>query len=118
MTLTNKNDGKMDVGLRIMRLLLNEGGDRPMREIARRLKLPSSTVYYHQMRLVKLGILVREEVVRGHIRWAYYTPQPMFTEDMDGTLELLNRLAEKVDDANDDKLVNCLAMFLKCYGNG
>lgn len=96
-----------------MRLLLNEEEDFCTREIGRRLDLPSSTVHYHLTRLVNLGILTKE-VVDGPVLHAYYTPQPIFTEDIDGTLQLLNAITEKVENGD---LVNCIDMFLKCYGN-
>lgn len=94
-----------------MRLLLNEGGDFSTREIAKRLSLPLSTVHYHLMRLVDLGILTKE-VVEGAVQRAYYTPQPIFTDNIEETLKLLNRLAEKIE---GDELVNCINMFLQCY---
>ena len=94
-----------------MRLLLNEGGDFSTREIARQLSLPLSTVHYHLMRLVNLGVLTKE-VVEDSVQRAYYTPQPIFTENIDETLELLDQLALKV---KGEELANCIDMFLQCY---
>ena len=82
-----------------MRLLLNEAEDFSTRDIAGRLRLPLSTVHYHLIRLTKLGILIREEVP-GKILKAYYTPQSIFTENIDGTFQLLNAIAEKVENGN------------------
>jgi len=94
-----------------MRILLNEENDIHTREIARRLHLPSSTVHYHLMRLVKRGVLTKE-VVDDTIMRAYYTPQPIFTENIEETLHLLDQLALKV---KGDELANCIDMFQQCY---
>jgi len=100
-----------DIRLQIMRLLLDTGEDLSVREIARRLDRPSGHVFYHLKRLYEMGILKREE--NGDR--VYYSPQAIFTEEIDNVLETLMELSDLIDDPNDTKIANCLTMFLKCY---
>ncbi len=100
-----------DIRLQIMRLLLDTGEDLSVREISRKLDRPSGHVFYHLKRLHEMGILKREEVEDR----VYYTPQAIFTEEIDDVLETLMDLSELIDDPNETKIANCLTMFLKCY---
>ncbi|GAH60228.1 unnamed protein product [marine sediment metagenome] len=94
-----------------MRLLLDTGEDLAVREIARRLDRPLGHVFYHLKRLHEMGVLKREEVGDR----VYYTPQAIFTDEIDNVLETLMELSELIDDPNETKIANCLTMFLKCY---
>jgi len=100
-----------DIRLQIMRLLLNTGEDLSVREISRRLDRPSGHVFYHLKRLNEMGILRKEE---NEAR-VYYTPQEIFTEDIEDVLETLMELSDLIDDPNEAKIANCVTMFLKCY---
>ena len=100
-----------DIRLQIMRLLLDTGEDLSVREIARRLDRPSGHVFYHLKRLNEMGILRREEIEDR----VYYTPQAIFTEEIDSVLETLMELSELINDPDESKIANCITMFLKCY---
>ncbi len=100
-----------DIRLQIMRLLLDTGEDISVREIARRLDRPLGHVFYHLKRLHEMGILKREKVEDR----VYYTPQAIFTDEIDNVLDTLMELSELIDDPNETKIDNCLTMFLKCY---
>ena len=102
-----------DIRLQIMRLLLDTGEDLSVREIARRLDRPSGHVFYHLKRLHEMGILTREEVEDR----VYYTPQAIFTEEIDNVLDTLMELAELIDEPNEKKISNCVTMFLECYNS-
>ena len=106
-------DSKPDIRLNIMMLLLKSGEDISVREIARRLDRPSGHVFYHLKKLYEMGVLNREELDDR----VYYTPQAIFTEDVDGVLEDLSKLSELIEDADEDKIANCVTMFLKCYNS-
>jgi len=94
-----------------MRLLLDTGEDLSVREIARRLDRPSGHVFYHLKRLHEMGILTKEEIKDK----VYYTPQAIFTEEIDKVLETLMELSDLIEDPNESKIANCVTMFLKCY---
>ncbi|GAG60974.1 unnamed protein product, partial [marine sediment metagenome] len=79
-----------------MRLLLDTGEDLAVREIARRLNRPLGHVFYHLKRLHEMGILKREEVEDR----VYYTPQAIFTDEIEDVLETLMDLSELIDDPN------------------
>jgi len=96
-----------------MRLLLDPGEDLHVREIARRLDRPSGHVFYHLKKLHEMGILIKEEIDDR----VYYTPQAIFTEEIDDVLETLMELSDLIDDPNDMKIANCIKMFLKCYNS-
>ena len=100
-----------DIRLQIMRLLLDTGEDLSVREIARRLDRPSGHVFYHLKKLHEMGILKKEEIEDR----VYYTPQAIFTEEIDKVLETLMELSDLIDDPNEAKIANCITMFLKCY---
>ena len=100
-----------DIRLQIMRLLLDTGEDLSVREIARRLDRPSGHVFYHLKRLHEMGILKREKVEKQ----VYYTPQAIFTDEIDNVLDTLMELSELIDDPNETKIANCVTMFLQCY---
>lgn len=104
-------EGKQDLKLQIMRLLLDTGEDLSVREIARRLDRPSGHIFYHLKRMGEMGILKRERVEDR----VYYTPQKIFTEKIDNVLNTLLELSDLIDNSNETKLSNCIAMFLKCY---
>ncbi len=94
-----------------MKLLLNKDEDISVREISRRLNRPNGHVFYHLKRLHKLGILTREQIEDR----VYYTPQPIFTENIDNVLNTLMELSELIKDSNEKKIANCITMFLECY---
>jgi len=96
-----------------MKLLLNKDEDISVREISRRLNRPSGHVFYHLKRLTAMGILTREQVEDR----VYYTPQPIFTEEVDGVLDTLMELSELIEDSNEKKIANCITMFLSCYNH-
>ncbi len=100
-----------NVRLQIMKLLLNKDEDISVREISRRLNRPNGHVFYHLKRLHKLGILTREQIEDR----VYYTPQPIFTENIDDVLDTLMQLSELIKDSNEKKIANCITMFLECY---
>ncbi len=100
-----------DVRLQIMRLLLDTGEDISVREIARRLDRPSGHVFYHLKKLHEMGILTKEEIEDR----VYYTPQAIFTDEIDNVLETLLKLSELIEDPNETKMANCITLFLKCY---
>ncbi len=100
-----------DIRLQIMQLLLEPAEDLSGREIARRLDRPSGHIFYHIKKLYEMGILTREEVDDR----VYYTPQAIFTEKIDDVLETLMELSELIDDPNEEKIANCVTMFLQCY---
>ena len=100
-----------NIRLQIMRLLLDTGEDISVREIARRLDRPSGHVFYHLKRLHEMGVLTREEIDDR----VYYTPQAIFTDEIDNVLEALLKLSELIDDPNETKIANCITLFLKCY---
>ena len=100
-----------DIRLQIMRLLLDTGEDLSVREIARRLDRPSGHVFYHLKKLHEMGILKKEEIEDR----VYYTPQAIFTEEIDNVLETLLKLSELIEDPNETKIANCVNLFLKCY---
>jgi len=100
-----------DIRLQIMRLLLDTGEDLSVREIARRLDRPSGHVFYHLKKLHEMGILIKEEIGDR----VYYTPQAIFTEEIDNVLEALLKLSELIEDPNETKISNCVTLFLKCY---
>ena len=100
-----------EIRLQIMRLLLDTGEDISVREIVRRLDRPSGHVFYHLKKLHEMGILKKEEIEDR----VYYTPQAIFTEEIDKVLETLLKLSELIDDPNETKIANCVSLFLKCY---
>ena len=94
-----------------MRLLLNTDEELHVREIARRLHKPSSHIMYWLKKLVTLGVVVREDV-EGK---TYYTPQPLFTENIEDTLKSLHKINRKVKNGTLEKTANCIIYFLQCY---
>ncbi len=96
-----------------MQLLLEPAEDLSVREIARKLDRPSGHVFYHLKKLHEMGILTREEIDDR----VYYTPQAIFTEEIEGVLETLMELSDLIDDSNESKIANCITMFLKCYNS-
>ena len=100
-----------DLRLEIMLLLLNSDDDISVREIARRLDRPVGHVFYHLKRLNELGILTRNEF-DGRV---YYSPQNLFTDEVEGTLNTLIGLSRLIKEADGEKIAHCVSMFLKCY---
>ena len=93
-----------DIRLQIMRLLLDTGEDLSVREISRRLGRPSGHVFYHLKRLHEMGILTREEAEDR----VYYTPQAIFTEEIDKVLETLMKLSDSIDDPTETKIIEVI----------
>ena len=102
---------RRNIRIEIMRLLLDTGEDLSVREIARRLDLTAGHVFYHLKRLYEMGILIREEIEDR----VYYTPQPIFTENIDDVMNSLLKLSDLIKDSDELKIANCVTMFLKCY---
>jgi DNA-binding MarR family transcriptional regulator len=100
-----------DLKLEIMRILLNQDEDISVRGIARRLDLPSSHIFYHLKKMVEMGILTKNRVEDK----MFYTPQKMFTSDIEKTTKKINEISVNIDESDPTKLSNCLAMFLRCY---
>ena len=100
-----------DIRLQIMQLLLDEGKDLSVREIARRLDRPSGHVFYHLKKLYKMGILNRDKIGDR----VYYTPQEIFTNNIDETLDTIIELSKLIEANNGEIIANCITMFLKCY---
>ncbi len=96
-----------------MQLLLEPAEDLSVREIARRLDRPPGHVFYHLKKLHEMGILRREEFDDR----VYYTPQAIFTDKIDDVLETLMDLSDLIDDSNEEKIANCITMFLRCYNS-
>ncbi len=104
---------KNNLRLQIMKLLLEPAEDLSVREIARRLDRPSGHVFYHLKKLHEMGILTREEIEDR----VYYTPQAIFTAEIDEVRETLLNLSDLIDDSNEVKIANCVTMFLQCYNS-
>lgn len=100
-----------DIRLQIMQLLLNTGEDLSVREIARKLDRPSGHVFYHLKKLFEMGILKREQIEDR----VYYTPQELFTNNIDETLDTIIELSKLIEANNGEIIANCITMFLKCY---
>ncbi len=96
-----------------MQLLLEPAEDLSGREIARRLDRPSGHIFYHIKKLHEMGILVKEEIEDR----VYYTPQAIFTDEIDAVLETLMDLSGLIEDSNEAKIANCVTMFLKCFNS-
>ena len=96
-----------------MQLLLEPAEDLSGREIARRLDRPSGHIFYHIKKLHEMGILVKEEIEDR----VYYTPQAIFTDEIDDVLETLMELSDLIEDPNETKIANCVTMFLKCFNS-
>lgn len=99
--------------LRILKLLLEEGEDVSLREVARRLGISSSLTHYHMQKMTQLGILVHR--VTGK-QMGYYEPQRIFVEDVEGTKMLLRGMSGRIEGCTDEKMGNCVSFFLalKC----
>ena len=94
-----------------MKLMHDTGEDLSVREIARRLDRPYGHVFYHLKRLYERGVLTREQIEDK----VYYTPQALFTEEIDDVLDTLMDLSKLITEPDDKKISNCIAMFLQCY---
>lgn len=101
----------MDVRLEILRLLLSTGEDLSVHEIARRLKLPPSQVFYHLRKMVEWGILIREELFDR----VFYSPQKIFCVDVEATVDLLKKIGGKVEGVDDFQLANILYYFIMVH---
>jgi len=100
-----------NIQLKILKLLLEEGEDISLREVARRLGISSSLTHYHMQKMSKAGILVHRVTGR---QMGYYEPQQIFTEYVDVSRVVLAELAKRVEDCTGEKLGNCIGFFLKC----
>ena len=100
-----------DIKLEIMRILLNQDEDTPVRGIARRLDLPSSLIFYHLKKMVEMGILKKNKIEDR----IYYTPQKIFTSEITETTNKIAEISANIDESDPTKLANCITMFLKCY---
>lgn len=107
----SERESERPIRVKILLLLLNEGGEISVREISRRLGVSSSTVFYHLKGLADLGVLVRRQVGDR----IYYVPQPIFTRRVPETVESLATLLEKVRGATTIRVANCVYYFLQCY---
>ena len=95
--------------INILRLLLEEGEDTSVREIARRLKISGALSHYHLRKMVEMGVLIHHATSS---RAGYYELQPIFTENLRSTSFLLSLVAERVNGCTPDKLGNCVSFFL------
>lgn len=102
-----------DIKLEIMRILLNQDEDIPVRGIARRLGLPSSLIFYHLKKMVEMGILTKNKT-NGYM---FYAPQKIFTSEIKDTINKISEISVNIDESDHIKLANCIAMFLKCYNH-
>lgn len=109
---SKKKKEKVNVQLEILRLLLEEGEDIPLREVARRLGISSSLTHYHMQKMAKMGVLIHHITGR---QMGYYEPQRIFTEDVEGAKVLLRNLLDKIEGCTEEKLGNCISFFLRCY---
>ena len=100
-----------DLRIEIMQLLLEDGEDLAVREIARRLNRPPGHVFYHLKKLHEMGILCRDKIEDR----VYYTPQNIFTKKTDETIGTINELSKLIKAKNGETIANCIMMFLKCY---
>ena len=60
--------------------------------------------------MAKQGVLIKEEYVRGS---GCYTPNAIFTDNVEVTKGLLKKVAEGIDDQSEDNIANCIRLFLK-----
>lgn len=95
--------------LKILKLLLEEGEDTSVREVARRLNISSALAHYHMRKLVEMGVLIHRATSP---RAGYYELQPIFTENRLATTFLLSRVSEKVKGWTPDNLGCCVSFFL------
>ena len=100
-----------DIRLEIMRILLNQDEDIHVRGIARKLDLPSGHIFYHLKKMVEMGLL-EKQLINDKM---FYTPQKIFTEEVNDTMNKLSEISENIDELDYKKLSNCITMFLKCY---
>ena len=84
--------------------------DTSVRKIAKKLNHPVSHIFYYLKKMAKQGILIKEEYVRGS---GCYTPQSIFTDNIESTKDLLRKISEGIDTPSKDKIANCIRLFLK-----
>ena len=98
--------------LDILRILLSPPyeEDTSVRKIAKKLNRPVSHIFYYLKKMHRQGILIKEEYVRGS---GCYTPNAIFTDNIDVTKGLLRKISEGIENTSDDKLANCIRLFLK-----
>lgn len=108
------NSANIDVQPEIIKLLLEEGEDTSVREVARRLKISSALAHYHMKKLSEMGVLIHRATSP---KAGYYELQPIFTADQKDTAVLLSRISKKVKDCTPDKLGNCVKFFLNASSN-
>lgn len=104
-----------EIQLGIVRILVETPDHVSVREMGRRLRVPSSQVWYHLQRLVEMGVLVKRswtEETGDIIReWSEYEPQPIFSDP--GALGEVLRLGDRVRDATPLRIANCVAFLVK-----
>ena len=83
--------------------------DTSVRKIAKKLNRPVSHIFYYLKKMHKEGILVKEEYVRGS---GCYTPHAIFVDNVEETKALLRKVAEGIEDSSEEKLANCIRLFL------
>lgn len=95
--------------LRVFQLLMESDQPLSFGEISRRLHITKSLAYHHVRRLVQQGALleIRED---GNVR---YDAQPIFLDDLEETLHLLEKLSEKLVDPSPAKLAFCIRIILE-----
>lgn len=98
---------RRNIQVEIMRLLMEIDHDPYLTEIAKKLGVPSSHVYYHVKQLVEKGILLKREE-EGMI---VYQPQPFFGPKNLAIVEMaLKGMATKT--GNSEKVLsNCLKLY-------
>lgn len=102
-----------DLEVDILKTLLKHREDISIRQLAKKLGRPSSHVFYYLKKMAQNGILTKEESgTRG-----YYKPQPIFGRDVETTIKMLSNIANNIDEATDEKLANCIAIFIKLHGS-
>jgi len=96
----------------ILKILLSppHEEDTTVRKIAKKLDCPVSHVFYYLKKMAKQGILIKEEYVRGS---GCYTPHAIFTDNIETTKTMLRKISKGIDDSTEDKLANCIRLFLK-----
>lgn len=104
-----------DLEVDILKILLKppHREDISIRQIAKKLRRPSSHIFYYLKKMTRDGILTKEESgERG-----YYKLQPIFGCEVETTIKMLSTIANNINEATDEKLANCITIFIKLYGS-
>ena len=96
----------------ILKTLLSESfqEDISVRKIAKKLDRPVSHIFYYLKKMHKQGILIKDEHLSGFVR---YIPNDIFDTDIEISKKLLRNIAEGIEDCTENKLANCISLFLK-----